>query len=224
MAKLNLTKLTDLTDKAATVNALNNNSELIEAAVENTLSRDGTIPNHMTGDLDMNSNDIMNVDQVDVQDIKLKGESISEAIQTATGEAVSDVEDARDSAIADVNQAGDDAKAQIADDIDLARKWANEDEDVVVDDGEFSSKHYSIKSSGFADDSAASAIAAQTARTGSEAARDLALQYRDTTKDHLDEFKGRYYGPLSADPSVDPNGNAPTAGDFYFRTSDAVWR
>lgn len=35
----------------------------------------------------------------------------------------------------------------------------------------------------------------------------------------LAEFKGTYYGPLASDPSLDPNGNAPNAGDFYFNTS-----
>jgi hypothetical protein len=45
-------------NKAATIN---NNSDAIEAALEKTLSRDGTVPNEMESELDMNSNRIINL-------------------------------------------------------------------------------------------------------------------------------------------------------------------
>lgn len=45
-------------NKAATIN---NNSDAIEAALELTLSRDGTSPNEMEAELDMNSNRIINL-------------------------------------------------------------------------------------------------------------------------------------------------------------------
>lgn len=40
----------------------------------------------------------------------------------------------------------------------------------------------------------------------------------------LAQFQGIYYGSASSDPSVDPNGAAPTAGDFYFNTSTSLLR
>ena len=40
---------------------LNENFEAIEQAIENTLSRDGTTPNHMESDLDLNSYRVINV-------------------------------------------------------------------------------------------------------------------------------------------------------------------
>src|SRR4030042_1044622 len=40
--------------------ALNGNFDLIEVAIENTLSRDGTGPNQMEANLDMNGNLILN--------------------------------------------------------------------------------------------------------------------------------------------------------------------
>ncbi len=61
MAKLTLTDLANLQNENTAVNAINNNSTAIEAAVENTLSRDGTAPNEMEADLDMNSNAIINL-------------------------------------------------------------------------------------------------------------------------------------------------------------------
>lgn len=61
MAKLTLSDLTNLSNPTSVVNTINNNSALTEAALENTLSRDGTAPNQMEADLDMNSNRILNL-------------------------------------------------------------------------------------------------------------------------------------------------------------------
>ena len=59
MAKLTLTDLTD--GRLNAVSIVNANWDLIEAALENTLSRDGTSPNAMSAPLDMNSNFITNL-------------------------------------------------------------------------------------------------------------------------------------------------------------------
>lgn len=62
MAKLTLSDVANIDSNpgsaAATINA---NWALIEAALENTLSRDGTAPNTMSAALDMNSNNIVNL-------------------------------------------------------------------------------------------------------------------------------------------------------------------
>lgn len=58
MAKLTLY---DLSSGSFTVDLLNANFALIETALENTLSRDGTAPNTMSANLDMNSNRILNL-------------------------------------------------------------------------------------------------------------------------------------------------------------------
>ena len=58
MAKLTLY---DLSSGSFTVDLLNANFALIETALENTLSRDGTAPNTMSAALDMNSNRILNL-------------------------------------------------------------------------------------------------------------------------------------------------------------------
>jgi hypothetical protein len=58
MAKLTLF---DLASGSFTVDLLNANFALIETALENTLSRDGTSPNPMSASLDMNSNRILNL-------------------------------------------------------------------------------------------------------------------------------------------------------------------
>jgi len=58
MAKLTLT---DILSGYDTATAFNANNTLIEAAIENTLSRDGTSPNAMEADIDMDSNKVINL-------------------------------------------------------------------------------------------------------------------------------------------------------------------
>ncbi len=58
MAKLTLNAIGS---RYGSIDALNDNLDLIEAAFENTLSRDGTGPNNMESDLDMDSNSIINL-------------------------------------------------------------------------------------------------------------------------------------------------------------------
>lgn len=58
MAKLTLSTITS---GYASVDTLNANFDAIETALENTLSRDGTAPNYMSANLDMNSNRILNL-------------------------------------------------------------------------------------------------------------------------------------------------------------------
>lgn len=66
MAKLTTSDLTSLTNQTSAITTINANMTLIETAVENTLSRDGTSPNAMGADLDMNSNDILNLQSLTV--------------------------------------------------------------------------------------------------------------------------------------------------------------
>lgn len=61
MAKLTLNDITNLSNETSVITSLNNNSSLIEAALENTLSRDGTSPNTMSSNLDMNSFRVTNL-------------------------------------------------------------------------------------------------------------------------------------------------------------------
>ena len=61
MAKIVLSDLVNLNNPVSAVNTINANSAAIEAAFENTLSRDGTQPNTMLADLDMNSHRILNI-------------------------------------------------------------------------------------------------------------------------------------------------------------------
>jgi hypothetical protein len=61
MTKLTLSDLANLQNELTAVTTINANNALVETALENTLSRDGTTPNQMSADLDMNSNQILNL-------------------------------------------------------------------------------------------------------------------------------------------------------------------
>jgi hypothetical protein len=87
MPKLTLTDLTTLSNDASAVAAINANMALIETAVENTLSRDGTSPNTMTADLDMNSQDILNGASASFTSLTVGGETIDDLVDEAAASA-----------------------------------------------------------------------------------------------------------------------------------------
>lgn len=61
MTKIVLTSLANLTNQTTAINTINANNAAIQAAWDNNLSRDGTTPNQMGANLDMNSNKIVNL-------------------------------------------------------------------------------------------------------------------------------------------------------------------
>ncbi len=61
MSKVTLSDLTNLSNEQSVVATINANNAALETALEKTLSRDGTTPNIMSADLDMNSNQILNL-------------------------------------------------------------------------------------------------------------------------------------------------------------------
>lgn len=76
MAKVILDDIsTTLANSAAST--LNNNNTKLEAALEKTLSRDGTGPNHMEADFDLNHNDILNVDNIHASVLVLNGTTVT---------------------------------------------------------------------------------------------------------------------------------------------------
>src|SRR6266576_667956 len=61
MTKISLQNIDNLQNESTVVSAINNNNAFTRAAMDNTLSRDGTAPNQMTTPLDMNSKKIINL-------------------------------------------------------------------------------------------------------------------------------------------------------------------
>jgi hypothetical protein len=61
MSKITLTPVGSLIDVTTAQTTINNNNAVIQNAMDNTLSRDGTSPNQMAASIDMNSNRIINL-------------------------------------------------------------------------------------------------------------------------------------------------------------------
>lgn len=65
--------ITTLTSGFNSTTTLNNNFTALRNAFDNTLSLDGSTPNAMNADLDMNSNDLLNVGDLDAESLRLNG-------------------------------------------------------------------------------------------------------------------------------------------------------
>src|SRR5689334_13320339 len=78
MAKLTTTDIANISGAESTALAtINANFAAVETAMENTLSRDGSTPNTMSADLDLNSNDILNVGNIEVDTLTIGGETFT---------------------------------------------------------------------------------------------------------------------------------------------------
>ncbi len=68
---------------------LNDNFDNINTAFDNTLSLDGSTPNQMTADIDLNNNDVLNVSSLQASGITLNGVGITPTSVAATPAASS---------------------------------------------------------------------------------------------------------------------------------------
>jgi len=77
--------LTDISTGWASLSTLNGNFTALNDALDNTLSLDGSTPNAMTADLDMNSKDIINTGTVNTSALKLDGALVSAGDLSSAG-------------------------------------------------------------------------------------------------------------------------------------------
>jgi hypothetical protein len=68
-----LSDLSNLRNEQSAVGTLNTNNDRIEAAIENTISRDGSTPNSMEADFDLNGHTILNIDGLDMNSTRITG-------------------------------------------------------------------------------------------------------------------------------------------------------
>lgn len=80
MAKLTLNDIQSLANTLTAKQALNQNFERIEDAFDNTLSRDGSTPNQMEADIDLNDNDLLNVGTIDASSFLINGVPLEQAV------------------------------------------------------------------------------------------------------------------------------------------------
>lgn len=83
MAKLNLNDIESLANNTSARQAINANFEEVERFADNTLSRDGSTPNQMGADIDLNSNDLLNVNVIDAMEYRRNGLPVEQEIAYA---------------------------------------------------------------------------------------------------------------------------------------------
>ena len=79
--------LTDVAVIATSAPTINANWDVIEAAFANTLSLDGSTPNSMEADIDLNSNDLLNANAIDCVSLTVDGTSVDSIITNAAASA-----------------------------------------------------------------------------------------------------------------------------------------
>jgi parallel beta-helix repeat protein len=77
--------VTSITSGYASNTQLNNNFTALRDAFDNTLSRDGSTPNSMSADIDLNSNDLINVNSVETSSLRINGVLVSPADLSSAG-------------------------------------------------------------------------------------------------------------------------------------------
>lgn len=82
-----ITPLSDINIIAQAAPVINANYDKIEQAFDNTLSRDGSSPNQMEADIDLNSNDLLNVGHIETTSLEVQGQDVS-GLLTAAASAI----------------------------------------------------------------------------------------------------------------------------------------
>lgn len=104
--------ITSITTSNGSKDVLNSNFDNIKTSFSNTLSLDGSTPNQMEADLDLNSNDILNVKDLYADRVLQDGVDLSTLSADATAVAAS----AAAAAISETNAAASAAAAQAVED------------------------------------------------------------------------------------------------------------
>jgi hypothetical protein len=74
----------NITSGYASQTQLNENFNNINNALENTISRDGSLPNAMNADLDLNNNDLLNVKAIYVDGVNVLNVLDNVTVSTAS--------------------------------------------------------------------------------------------------------------------------------------------
>lgn len=80
-----------ITNSYTNANLINDNFNNVASAFDNVLTRDGSTPNQMLSDIDLNDNDLLNVGKLDAQDLSINGapvEGLNGLVATVTAQAV----------------------------------------------------------------------------------------------------------------------------------------
>ena len=73
--------LNTIGSRYGSIDALNDNFDAIETALENTLSRDGSTPNTMSANLDMNGYEVVNAGSISATSLSVNGVDVAQSLE-----------------------------------------------------------------------------------------------------------------------------------------------
>ena len=218
---------------------LNANFEALRDGFDNTLSLDGSTPNAMEADLDLNGNNIIGAAGLlingtdylsDVEAAKaaaLVAQAAAELAETNAETAETNAESSETAAASSATASATSATAAatsegVVESSRVAAQAAAATATTKASEASTSETNAATSASTAttkaseaatsAANSATSATESETAKTAAEAAKDAALAA-------LDSFDDRYLGAKASDPTLDNDGNALVVGALYFNSN-----
>tara|TARA_B110000467_G_scaffold162302_1_gene185240 strand:- start:464 stop:1771 length:1308 start_codon:yes stop_codon:yes gene_type:complete len=236
--------VTTITTGYSSADTLNENFEALRDGFDNTLSLDGSTPNAMGADLDLNGNNIIGaagllVNGTDYLSAVEAAKAAALVAQAAAETAETNAETAETNAGASETAAGSSATAAATSETNAGAS------ETAASGSATASATSATNSATSASESAASASAASTSETNaatsetnaatsetnaatsateSETAKTAAEAAKDAALAALDSFDDRYLGAKASDPTLDNDGNALVAGALYYNTTDDVMK
>ncbi len=223
---------------------LNSNFEELRDAFDNTLSLDGSTPNAMGADLDLNGNNIIGATGLTVngtdylaevtaakaaalvaQAAAETAETNAETAETNAGSsqtaAASSASAASSSTTAAQTAETNAETAQTAASVSAGEAQASETAAELAETGATAQAVIATTKAGEASTSetnaASSATNAASSASSAQASKDAALAA-------LDSFDDRYLGQKASDPALDNDGDALVSGALYFDTTNDVMK
>ena len=225
-----------ITSGHASITSLNANFVALRDAFDNTLSRDGSSPNTMSADIDLNGNDITNVNTI----TDSTGTDVVAAVTTLKNQAATSATNAANSATASATSAS--ASASSATDAqgseDEAEAWAQKIEGEAVSSEGYSAKAWAIGGTGVTDTASSGAAkewateTASTVDTSEYSAKEYAVgtqrrgaasggsakdwaTYTGGTVDNA-EYSAKYYAQQAATSATTASNNATQSINAFY--------
>ena len=236
--------VTTISSGYASTTTLNSNFEALRDGFDNTLSLDGSTPNAMGADLDMDGNDILNAGSIIVggSDYLAQAKAARDAAQTAQTAAetaetnaetsetnaatsASSASTSASNAATSASQAASSAvSASGSATAAAASVVAAESAEVGAEAAETNAAASETAAATSETNAATSATNAASSATAAAGSASTASAASDAALAALDSFDDRYLGQKASDPTLDNDGDALVAGALYFNTTDDVMK